>query len=259
MPVGPLCRSCGAALPPDIRWCTTCYTPVPLYSRRERLHGPGRLRRRSDAHAQDLPVAGRTDVIRPARPDRLHPRAGSALPVVGTQRVQPAVPWAPMGWVLAAVVVLRSTWKPERLTDPTPTTIERFRARHPVLGKALRLSDRGRAGHRARRRRRGRPSRGSRSTTRRRYVWAVVVDRRGGRFFLATGARPVGRSYSDGGGPPGDSSGGPSGGCRRSPPGFLRAAVRARAARTAPWSTESVPCGWRSLSVSRMKVSRAAS
>jgi hypothetical protein len=44
-----------------------------------------------------------------------------------------------MGWVLAAVFVLRSTWKPERIVDPTPTRIERFRARHPVVGVELRL------------------------------------------------------------------------------------------------------------------------
>ena len=61
------------------------------------------------------------------------------------------------------------------------------------------------------------------------------------------------------GGPLGDSSGGPSCGWSRSPPGFFRAAVRARAARTAPWSTELVSCGCRSLSVRRMNVSRAAS
>ena len=48
--------------------------------------------------------------------------------------------WALVGWVLAAVFVLRSTWKPERIIDPTPTRIERFRVRHPVLGGELRLS-----------------------------------------------------------------------------------------------------------------------
>lgn len=48
--------------------------------------------------------------------------------------------WALMGWVLAAVFMLRSIWKPERIVDPTPTRIERIRARHPVLGMELRLS-----------------------------------------------------------------------------------------------------------------------
>jgi hypothetical protein len=45
-----------------------------------------------------------------------------------------------MGWVLAAVFVLRSIWKPEPIVDPTPTRIERLRARHPMLGAELRLS-----------------------------------------------------------------------------------------------------------------------
>ena len=48
--------------------------------------------------------------------------------------------WALVGWVLTAVFVLRSTWKPERILDPAPTRIERLRARHPVLGAELRLS-----------------------------------------------------------------------------------------------------------------------
>jgi len=45
-----------------------------------------------------------------------------------------------MGWVLAAVFMLRSIWKPERMVDPTPTRIERLRARHPVLRMELRPS-----------------------------------------------------------------------------------------------------------------------
>ena len=61
------------------------------------------------------------------------------------------------------------------------------------------------------------------------------------RLFRSTGrSSPQRRS---GGGPPGDSPGGPSCGWSRSPPGFFRAAVRASAARTAPWSTELVSCG----------------
>lgn len=47
--------------------------------------------------------------------------------------------WELMGWVLSAVFVLRSIWKTERIVAPTPTRIERLRARHPVLGAELRL------------------------------------------------------------------------------------------------------------------------
>jgi len=140
MPVGPLCRSCGAALPPDIRWCATCYAPVTLYSRRERLHPEGGF--------VGVPAhTPRTSRWR-AGPTSFGPLGrivctlalAALFPWWGLGGFNPLFLWALMGWVLAAVVVLRSTWKPERITDPTPTTIERFRARHPVLGRELRLS-----------------------------------------------------------------------------------------------------------------------
>jgi hypothetical protein len=38
MPAPRTCRSCGATLSPDLRWCGRCYTPVYELSPRARLH-----------------------------------------------------------------------------------------------------------------------------------------------------------------------------------------------------------------------------
>jgi hypothetical protein len=38
MPAGRSCRSCGAALPPEIRWCTTCFERVRDLTPRAPLH-----------------------------------------------------------------------------------------------------------------------------------------------------------------------------------------------------------------------------
>ena len=32
MPIGHLCRACGAALPADLRWCTACYAPTTAFA-----------------------------------------------------------------------------------------------------------------------------------------------------------------------------------------------------------------------------------
>ena len=140
MPVGPLCRSCGASLPPDIRWCTTCYTPVTLYTRRDPLYEPGGFVGRSDAPAEDLPMAVGTDVVRPGRADRVHPRTRGALPLVGSRRVQPVLPLGADGMGADGGVRAPKHLETGAHLDPTPTRIERLRARHPVLGAELRLS-----------------------------------------------------------------------------------------------------------------------
>lgn len=185
MPVGPLCRSCGAPLPPDIRWCTTCYTPVTQYTPRDPLHEPGGF------------VGVPTHTPRTSRWRSGPTSFGSVgrilctlalaalFPWWGIGGFNPFFLWALMGWVLAAMFVLRNTWKPERILDPTPTRIERFRVRNPVLGGELRLS------------RGGRPCRadllrgcGSSAWLSlddvSRYAWAVVAIVAGVGFFLAS-------------------------------------------------------------------------
>jgi hypothetical protein len=61
------------------------------------------------------------------------------FPWWGLGGFDPLFLWSLLGWVFAAGMVLRSIWKREPIVDPTPTRIERFRARHPVLGMELRL------------------------------------------------------------------------------------------------------------------------
>ena len=49
--------------------------------------------------------------------------------------------WFLIGWVVLAVVVLRSVWAPTRITHDAPEgRAERFRRHHPVLGRRIVLS-----------------------------------------------------------------------------------------------------------------------
>jgi hypothetical protein len=112
---------------------------VTLYSRREQLHEPGgfvgvpmptpRTSRWRSGPTSFGPVGRIVCTLALA----------ALFPWWGLGGFNPFFLWALMGWVLAAVFVLRSTWKPERIVDPTPTRIERLRARHPLLGMELRL------------------------------------------------------------------------------------------------------------------------
>jgi hypothetical protein len=132
------CRSCGAPLPPDLRWCERCFAPVTLYSPRERLHEPGTF------------VGSLTPRVRTSRwragPTSFGPlgRIVSTLvlaaifPWWGVADLNPLALWALMGWLIAASIFLRSIWKPERIVDDRPTWADRFRSRHPVLGGELR-------------------------------------------------------------------------------------------------------------------------
>jgi hypothetical protein len=47
--------------------------------------------------------------------------------------------WSLMGWLIAAAFVLRSVWKRERIAEGPPSRFERFRERHPLLGRTIRL------------------------------------------------------------------------------------------------------------------------
>ena len=116
MPVGPLCRSCGASLPPDIRWCTTCYTPVALYTPRDPLHEPGvfvgipthtpRTSRWRSGPTSFGPVGRIVCTLAVA----------ALFPWWGLGGFNPFFLWALVGWVLAAVfggsgaVCLVSSW-----------------------------------------------------------------------------------------------------------------------------------------------------
>ena len=123
MPIGRLCRSCGAALPPDLRWCAMCFAPATPFAARPPLHEPG------------------TFVGTPMR-DHKTSRWRSGPTTMG--------PLGRIGWTVgllllfpwwALVVPMMSIWRKERVADDAPPTfLERFRLRHPTLGREIRLS-----------------------------------------------------------------------------------------------------------------------
>ena len=139
MPIGHLCRACGATLPADLRWCTTCYAPVTLYSPREPVHGP-------EGYAGQPEPTLRTSRWR-SGPTTFGP-LGRILSTAGLAALfpwwglggNPFFLWSLMGWLGMAGIVIRSVWKRERIVDPSPTRVEILRARHPLLAKEIRLS-----------------------------------------------------------------------------------------------------------------------
>ena len=138
MPIGHLCRSCGAALPSDLRWCATCYAPVTLYSTRPPVHEPGGY------VGRPMPTP-RTSRWR-SGPTTFGP-VGRILSTVALVAVfpwwglggNPFFLWSLMGWLGMAGIVLRSVWKRERIVDPTPTRLERWQGRHPFLAREIRV------------------------------------------------------------------------------------------------------------------------
>jgi hypothetical protein len=144
MPIGHLCRSCGAALPPDFRWCATCYAPVTLYSAREPVHEP------VGYAGRPMPTP-RTSRWR-SGPTTFGP-VGRILSTVAVAMFfpwwglggNPFFLWSSMGWLGMAGIVLRSVWKRERIVDPSPTRLEELRAHHPFLAREIRLSGTARA------------------------------------------------------------------------------------------------------------------
>ncbi len=123
MPIGHVCRSCGAALPPDLQWCAMCFAPSTPFAARPPLHESG------------------TFVGTPMR-DHETSRWRSGPTTMG--------PLGRIGWTLGLLLLLpwwalalpmRSIWRRERVADDAPPTlVERFRVRHPALGREIRLS-----------------------------------------------------------------------------------------------------------------------
>src|SRR5687768_11091757 len=114
MPIGRTCRSCGADLPADLRWCGRCYAPVQTFAPRPPIHAPGTF------------VGTPTPDVKTSR-WRAGPTTMGPLGRLGwTVGLLLFFPW----WAL--VVPLLSIWRKERVApDAPPTLIERFRERHP--------------------------------------------------------------------------------------------------------------------------------
>jgi hypothetical protein len=123
MPIGTTCRACGAALRPDLAWCGTCFTRVTTFAARPPVHERGTY--------VGMP---RTN-IRMSRWAGTPTSMGPLGRIVATVLLLLIFPW----W--AVVLPLRSVWRKVRIPDGArPTALDRFRERHPVLGRKLELS-----------------------------------------------------------------------------------------------------------------------
>lgn len=122
MPIGRNCRSCGASLPTDLSWCTSCYAAVTPFAARPPLHEPGSF------------VGSPIREYKTSR-WRSSPTTMGPLGRIGwTVGLLLFAPW----WALA--VPMRSIWRKERVADDAPPTLmERFRERHPGLGTQIHL------------------------------------------------------------------------------------------------------------------------
>jgi hypothetical protein len=120
MPIGHVCRACGAALRADLGWCATCYAAVTPFAARPPMHEPGTF-------------------VGTPRDDRRTSRWRAGPTTMG--------PFGRIGWTVglllifplwALAVPLLSIWRREQVADGAPPTlIERFRRRHPALGREI--------------------------------------------------------------------------------------------------------------------------
>jgi hypothetical protein len=139
MPIGRLCRACGAKLSGDVGWCSRCLAPVTLYSPRAPLHEPGGYVGAPMNAPRTSRWRGGATSFGPAGRILCTLGLAALFPWWGLGGFDPFFLWALMGWLLAAGLVLRSVWKQERIVDPAPTRLEGSRTRHPVLGRELRF------------------------------------------------------------------------------------------------------------------------
>jgi hypothetical protein len=134
MPAPRACRSCGADLAPDVRWCTFCFEPVTQFAARERLH--------------DGFVGGLSPDVRSSRWAKAGPLTfGPIGRVLMTVLVLLMGPWGSITfftlmyvpiWLGLSTVVLKHVWRRVPLDrDAPPTAAERFRERHPTLGHRI--------------------------------------------------------------------------------------------------------------------------
>jgi hypothetical protein len=128
-----VCRDCGAALSPDVRWCTLCFAPITEFAARP-----------------VSPIAFVDEAHHDVRTSRWHGGEMTFGPVgrvVATAVVLLMGPWASVSfftllygpiWLGVAVICLRHIWQRRALDADAPLTSgERFRQRHPTLGARI--------------------------------------------------------------------------------------------------------------------------
>ena len=140
MPAPRRCRSCGASLPPDVRWCSLCGEAAKEFSARPPLHEDGYVGQPwHDVHTSRWQASPTT--FGPA--GRLMVTAGVfGLLFVGlfwTGVFSPFGLWFFLGWSIVASFVLRQTWQPVRVEAPSGGLRGRIGQRFPRLGAPLPL------------------------------------------------------------------------------------------------------------------------
>lgn len=128
-----VCRSCGADLALDVRWCTACFTPITEFA------------------ARPATPVGFVEVphhhVRTSRWQGGEMTFGPVGRIVATTVVLLMGPWANVSfftlfygpiWLGVAVICLRHIWQRRALEAGAPATPgERFRERHPMLGARI--------------------------------------------------------------------------------------------------------------------------
>lgn len=139
------CRKCEAELAGHVMWCLRCYEPVCHLTPRESAppgvvfvsSGPQHRTSRWRAGPTTFGPVGRILV--------------TALVLVlfpwqVLRGLDPLVLWQALGYTLAATLVLRHTWRRERVLDERPGRLdalrERVAARAPFLGRRLSIDPR---------------------------------------------------------------------------------------------------------------------
>jgi hypothetical protein len=125
------CRSCGAALPPSVRWCSLCNERVLEFSPREPVHTGGYV---GELHTEPRYTRWRSS------PTTFGPLGR----IVVTLAVILMGPWTAISaftiiylpaWIMLATLILKQVWLRQRVDEGAPPTpMEAFRERHPVLG-----------------------------------------------------------------------------------------------------------------------------
>jgi hypothetical protein len=128
-----VCRICGADLALDVRWCTLCFAPITEYAPREPMH---------DGFVGTPQPEGRSSRWRKAGPLTFGP-VGRVLITAFVLLMGPStisffsLIYLPI-WLGLSIVVLRQVWSRVPLdADAPPTTAERVRERHPILGARI--------------------------------------------------------------------------------------------------------------------------
>jgi hypothetical protein len=123
MPIGSLCRACGAKLSGDVGWCARCLTPVTPFAARPPLHEQGSF------------VGNLQPDVRMSRWRSGPTTMGPVGRVVTTIALILIFPW----WAVVLPVV--GVWRKTRVPDDAPpTSLDRFRQRHLLRGRELRMT-----------------------------------------------------------------------------------------------------------------------